>query len=525
MIPGPIFEREMLVAFRRPRTYVAWGIFLLALFAVLFLLWPVDPRAARASLAEVPVKARAIFSYLAFLQFVAVGLMAPAYAAGAFTAEKESRTLGLLLLSETGAWEIVLGKAFFRVFQTGALMTLALPMFMALLAIGGITLGEMVMVYGVSLGLAILGTGVGVLASAVAARGYLAVFLAYIILGALLAAAPLAGLAGGPSTPLGTGLGAWERHLSPLDAFRYIFEPRAYGDLFVVRWWVNPILATGVGAVCVAAAALLLPRAAVERRKAADVTAAGTGPVGGGALPRWLRAGVARNPFFYRDSRAGLLGRRVPQTFLYVLALAAVGGGGYLARGALSDIGVQMVVTPVLVGVVCLASSVLGATSIGREREEATLEMLAATPVDPDSYLLGRAFGVASSVGPIAIVPIAHTALWSALGVLPWYIPAMHVLLVASSLALYTMEGLYWSFKSPSSVRAVVMAIGTAVLHSAACCPAVVSWGGSIAVLSAEATLATDLIVAALVAVGFVIPYAIYQHLSIRFDELIGRTG
>src|SRR5262249_15536673 len=148
--PGPVFWYDTVRSARRGRYFLMRWLYAIAL--LLLLLWVhsmwtlqnrfshnADPNwnefKALAQLAE------QYFFAFAFVQFVAVVLMTPAYVGGAIAEEKERKTLEFLLATDLQNSEIVFGKLAARIGNLALFLLTGLPVLSLMQFFGGIDPG------------------------------------------------------------------------------------------------------------------------------------------------------------------------------------------------------------------------------------------------------------------------------------------------------------------------------------------------------------------------------------------------
>src|SRR4051812_44578170 len=115
MLPGPVFQIELITTARRARYYAirfAYGILLL------FFLWQNDPthyagysgRAERGlTIQQLAAFGSAVFATFTAVQGTAVFFITPALVGGVIAEEKQRKTLHYLLVSRLTSGEIVVG--------------------------------------------------------------------------------------------------------------------------------------------------------------------------------------------------------------------------------------------------------------------------------------------------------------------------------------------------------------------------------------------------------------------------------
>jgi ABC-type transport system involved in multi-copper enzyme maturation permease subunit len=94
-----------------------------------------------------PEAAKRLVNLFFFGQYMLASLMAPSFAAGAITGEKERMSYEMLLASPLRPGAIVLGKLFAALCHLGILMICSLPIVMLCLPLGGVSLYEVFAAY------------------------------------------------------------------------------------------------------------------------------------------------------------------------------------------------------------------------------------------------------------------------------------------------------------------------------------------------------------------------------------------
>src|SRR5450755_4249378 len=104
---NPVLMRELLVNLRATRSFVLLFIYVVFLGVVVYFYWPAGEGAARQVGSGV---ARRLFDLIFLGQFCLVALVAPTFAAGSITGEKERKTYEMLLASPLKPSSILVGK-------------------------------------------------------------------------------------------------------------------------------------------------------------------------------------------------------------------------------------------------------------------------------------------------------------------------------------------------------------------------------------------------------------------------------
>ena len=140
---NPVLQRELLTNLRMSRAFVLLFMYVALLGVVVWLAWPQEQRLDLAQ----PTAAKRLVNLFFFGQFMLASLMAPSFAAGAITGEKERMSYEMLLATPLRPGAIVLGKLFAALCHLGILMICSLPIVMLCLPLGGVSLYEVFAAY------------------------------------------------------------------------------------------------------------------------------------------------------------------------------------------------------------------------------------------------------------------------------------------------------------------------------------------------------------------------------------------
>ncbi|QEG39851.1 ABC transporter permease [Roseimaritima ulvae] len=141
---NPVLQRELLVNLRTARAFWLLALYQLLLAVVVLVAWPSEERL---DLTGNPQSARKLVDLFFLGQYVIASLMAPSFAAGAISGEKERRTYEMLLASPLRPGAIVLGKMVAALTHIGMLILASLPIIVLCLPLGGISVYEVVAAY------------------------------------------------------------------------------------------------------------------------------------------------------------------------------------------------------------------------------------------------------------------------------------------------------------------------------------------------------------------------------------------
>jgi ABC-type transport system involved in multi-copper enzyme maturation permease subunit len=140
---NPVLQHELLTNLRMTRAFVLLFAYVALLGGVVYLAWPQEQRLDMAQ----PEAAKRLVNLFFFGQYMLASLMAPSFAAGAITGEKERMSYEMLLASPLRPSAIVLGKLFAALCHLAILMVCSLPIVMLCLPLGGVSLYEVFAAY------------------------------------------------------------------------------------------------------------------------------------------------------------------------------------------------------------------------------------------------------------------------------------------------------------------------------------------------------------------------------------------
>ena len=141
---NPVLQRELLVNLRMSRGFVLLFLYQALLGLVVYFAWPQD---THLDLTSNPEQARQLVDMFFLGQYILASLMAPSFAAGTITGEKERKTYEMLLASPLRPAAIVIGKMVASLTHLGVLVFASLPIVMLCLPLGGVSLYEVLAAY------------------------------------------------------------------------------------------------------------------------------------------------------------------------------------------------------------------------------------------------------------------------------------------------------------------------------------------------------------------------------------------
>lgn len=133
---NPVLHRELMLNLRTNRSFLMLLLFQMVLAAVIYFAWP---QQTRLDLSEKSQANRELVDFFFLGQFVIASLLAPSFAAGTISGEKERVTYEMLLASPLSPSGIVWGKLWASVTHLLLMMIGSLPIVMLCLPLGGVS--------------------------------------------------------------------------------------------------------------------------------------------------------------------------------------------------------------------------------------------------------------------------------------------------------------------------------------------------------------------------------------------------
>jgi ABC-type transport system involved in multi-copper enzyme maturation permease subunit len=143
LFENPVLQNELVANLRQTRTFVLLFAYVAILGLLVFAAWPAEQRIDMSN----SDMAGPLVNLLFLGQYMLMSLMAPSFAAGAITGEKERDSFEMLLASPMKPGAIVLGKLAASLCPLAELMIGSLPVVMLCLPLGGVQFFEVLAAY------------------------------------------------------------------------------------------------------------------------------------------------------------------------------------------------------------------------------------------------------------------------------------------------------------------------------------------------------------------------------------------
>jgi ABC-type transport system involved in multi-copper enzyme maturation permease subunit len=506
---NPILLRVVSAGGKRSRHLWARLIYLVVLVVVFLLGGGLLLRAQERSLADLAKQATQTFMLVSMVQLFLMSLIAPIFCAGAITQEKDANTYHILLATPLSNAQIVLGSLFSRMYFVWVLLLSGLPIFCITMIYGGVTTTEIFESFGLAACTGLLTGSIAIMISFLKLGTRRTIFAFFVGIGVYLLAVGLVGLSSFgqlAQAPASTTFFDANRQyqmswLAPLHPFLALLvvtgqtpapDPVAvYAYGWPTRWLLAypqygyMTLITLTSALMVLISLIYVRRGTKEGERTLLTRLAET------VLPLRARAArrkprrVWRNPIAWREAttRASAGGRSVLRLLFNAaglacgLALLIAYHTGTWGSGATAAAGVRAWLIPLVwieLAVILLVVTSTAATTLTREKESLTIELLLSTPLTSRYIIAGMLQGLVRLVVPLIAVPTITIALFALLDLLPLGSAAVTTLeavflvpvqMIAFA-ALAAMVGLHFSLLSKKTVQAVM--ISTSIVMGAA---------------------------------------------------------
>lgn len=479
MTLGAVFEREVSIAPRSQPLYVARAVYSGVLFAIVATCWlvvtttqPIDTVGDQARFAAT------LLRILAPLQAVLAVLASAMLATLSVGMEKDRRTLELLLMSDLGDRELVLGKLFGSLLQVALLLLSAIPVFAAVGLLGGVTtwqLGRLFLVTAAaSLAAASLATAVAFWRDTTfqSISITLCLLVAWVGLGEFVAAVAgsPAAAACSPARAVMESLrpGSWDslwRFLATSLLIAVMVNGRAVGRM---RSWVLGERSGGDGRSWRTSGHPAQQRGVestvIEQPPADEARRAVGAPVVDSPRSRAERIGLG-NPVLWRETATAAYGRAIHLVrAAWLVIFAAAGWGVWREASSPNPDGLAMAVSVVPVALATLvAVATLGVTSITNERDRGTFDLLLVSDLTPSEIVWGKLLGILVVAREIVVLPVLAGAALAIAGIASVEHAVYLSLGMAILVGFCTMLGVHVGLSYPVSRRAIGVTLATVV--------------------------------------------------------------
>ena len=492
---NPILVRVVHGASRRPRHLWLRMTYLGVILVVVLFSLITSLSAENASLAELAKRASKTFQWASMTQLALMCFLAPIFTASAITQERDAQTFNILLSTPLTNAQIVFGSLMSRLYFVLALLVAGLPIFLMTMVYGGVTSSQIVESFALSGSTAILTGALAIFIAMMGVGTRRTIFSFYMVIALYLLCVYLLGVWWQNSwmeSSVANVDGRKMSWLTPLHPFlalqvalNQVHAPDyvrladypsimrfalAYPSAMYVLW-------TTLLAFVLTVAAILFVRSSTKtgettflnsildrvRRRAS------------GELRRPPRA-VWNNPVAWREARTRASAGRLIR---WVIVLAGFAGPLALFVDHLSG-GLDAVDVPPLAAALIMVQFALAlviatntaATSMTKEKEAKTMDLLLTTPLSSKYILWGKLRGLVSFAIPLLIGPVivlllfgVYSHLGGASPPLVWIETSIELgCLLVIYTAVACVIALWISLTSRKNVTAVMYSVGLMVV-------------------------------------------------------------
>lgn len=466
-LTGPIFDKELRVSSRRRRNYVLRFVYVGLFTCLLAMVWQGMVSQGTSALyqsARMAEAGMAIMTVVVWFQFIATQAIAIVMLSTSISDEIYHRTLGVLMTTPIGGFQIVLGKLLSKLLQLLLLLAITLPLLAIVRVFGGVPWGYLVSALCVTLTTVIFVGSLSLFLSIFTRRAYVVIIATILSLGLLFALLPL--IAAFVVHYLADELSqdTFFRALSYMNP--YVIMTVGTATLFsatapfTTHWPIHCGIMLGASALLVLAAVILVRRAALRQAMGQTGLWSGRSTDESHENPPERRVRrVVGSPLLWKERRAPLLGRRKTVAIIGIAAILALLLLTYAlcaSENLLDDNETHAAYIVIFVSLGMLFTVVLPATCITSEKESLTWPLLLTTTVGDWQILYGKFLGVLRRCLPVWLLLFGHLVVFTLAGMIHPIALIQMGILVAWTVIFLISTGLYFSTRFKHTTAAVI---------------------------------------------------------------------
>jgi ABC-type transport system involved in multi-copper enzyme maturation permease subunit len=372
------------------------------------------------SLRDLAAGSASVFTFLAIFQLILICVLTPIFMSGAIAKESDPKTWDILLTTPISPLQIVLGNIFGRLFLILALLIGALPIMIVTQFFGGVPLRTILLTQVVTILLAfvVASAAIGMSVTRTAGRKAAVSFFILTVL-YILVTYTIDQLI---RVPITAGASAtWTTLLTPLNPFlvlEALLQPSGYivPETSNLPWplgWITTHPVAGWAWITIVLSISIITWASLQVRKLGNKSDTNTfwQKFTQSTLEDREPRAVSGNPIAWRErvTRHRNIGSNLGRWgFVFLFGLAFILLTTFLYTKTISadiyrDIMLYLVIGEVLI--VGFSAITISASSIAKEREDGSLDLLLTTSITPKLYLGGKIRGLIMHLLPIVLVP------------------------------------------------------------------------------------------------------------------------
>lgn len=471
-LAGPIFDKEMRVSSRRRRNYVLRFLyigFFTFLMAMAWLDSIVHTTSSVYQASRMASAGQAIVTAILWFQFLTAQAIAVVMLSTSISDEIYKRTLGVLMTTPIGSFQIVIGKLTSRLLQIVLLLAISLPLLAVVRVFGGIPWGFLSCGLCVTLTTVVFVGSLSLFFSIFTRQAYAAIIETVLAMGFLFGGIPVILAFFTDRVVAPATLMRWLSCFNPFVVLGAAMEALYMArPAVVVAWPLHCAVMLGLSALLLLLAMILVRRAALRQAGGIVDSSRLAHPPSGIRNPLSTIRRVQGPPVLWKERRAPLFGRRRLRRIAEIVSGVVILGlllltYGLCLRGKL----LRQTETHVMYGVVffsigILFTVVLPATCITMEKESQTWPLLLTTTVGNWEILWGKFAGAVRRCLPAWVLLFAHTLVFTIPGIID-PIALVHLALLAAWVVFFlTSTGLYFGTRLRHTTTAVIANLGLA---------------------------------------------------------------
>ena len=499
-LTGPIFDKELRVSSRRKRNYTLRLIYVILLTIFIAIVWLSVVKSQGSSAyqkSRMALAGKTIVTTIITFQFFATQIIAVIMLSTSISDEIYHRTLGLLMTTPIGSFQIVMGKLFSKLLQIILLLAISLPLLAIVRIFGGVPWNYVLSSLCITLTAVIFAGSLSLYFSINNRRTYVVIIKTIFTLGVLFFFIPtITGVLfiprwlPGMSAPVTVfPLLIAVIHVNPFAAMSVntammissstprlmlMFAVTPIGGSYFF-WPLHCILMLSASALLIAISVKVVRKVAL--RQAVGQIETITNRIRTKKLKRSLGRhaeqpvliGVIRRvtgpPVLWRELRAPMIKGAEGRNSIIGLAIAIIallityGTCERYLDEAFTQMGYVMMFT--VIGSVF--TIILSATSVTSEKETQSWPILLATSMDDWHILMGKAIGVFRRCLPIWLLMAGHIFLFICMRYIH-PIAIIHMPIFATGLVVFlTGTGLYFSTRFNRTTSSVIASFALAL--------------------------------------------------------------
>jgi ABC-type transport system involved in multi-copper enzyme maturation permease subunit len=470
-LAGPIFDKEMRVSSRRRRNYVLRFLYIglfTFLVSVAWLDTIVHSTSSVYQVSRMASAGQAIVTTILWFQFLTAQAIAVVMLSTSISDEIYKRTLGVLMTTPIGSFQIVIGKLMSRLLQIVLLLAISLPLLAVVRVFGGVPWGFLLCGLCVTLTTVVFVGSLSLFFSIFTRQAYAAIIQTILAMGLLFGGIPvlLAFLTDRVVAP--AALMRWLSYFNPFVVMGAAMEAlySARPTVFVI-WPLHCAVMLGLSALLLLLAMIFVRKAALRQAVGASAAVQDRRRTRGGLAVTSIRR-VQGPPVLWKERRAPLFGRRKLRRIAEIVSGVVILGLLLLTyelcyrAKLLRDTETHVMYGVVFFSVGILFTVVLPATCITTEKESQTWPLLLTTTVGNWEILWGKFVGAVRRCLPAWVLLFAHTLVFMSLRIIH-PIAVVHLALLAAWVIFFlTSTGLYFSTRLRHTTTAVIANLGLA---------------------------------------------------------------